>query len=155
MSRSVRSTHLDRDAKANVTVRNELAKIVAYPPTRLLTSEEQDQVWKYRYYLSSQKKALTKFLKCVKWTETGKESGEVNQALSMLGNWAPMDVEDALELLSQNFTNPVVRQYAISKLEQAPDEDLLLYLLQLVQALKYEDIKRIEEGKFLCSVQTT
>lgn len=53
--------------------------------------------------------------------------------------WAPMDVEDALELLSRNFTHPTVRQYAVTRLQQAPDEDLLLYLLQLVQALKYED----------------
>ncbi|CAF4655690.1 unnamed protein product, partial [Rotaria sp. Silwood2] len=30
------------------------------------------------------------------------------------------------------------RSYAVSRLRQAPDEDLLLYLLQLVQALRYE-----------------
>lgn len=30
--------------------------IVAYPPTKVLTSEEQDLVWKFRFYLSSQKK---------------------------------------------------------------------------------------------------
>ena len=30
--------------------------IVAYPPTKQLTSEETDLVWKFRYYLSSQKK---------------------------------------------------------------------------------------------------
>ena len=30
--------------------------IVAYPPTKVLTSEEQDLLWKFRFYLSSQKK---------------------------------------------------------------------------------------------------
>lgn len=53
---------------------------------------------------------------------------------------------DALELLSPNFTHPAVRRYAISRLQQAPDEEILLYLLQLVQALKYENFKTIEEG---------
>lgn len=105
----------------------------------MLNSEEQDLVWKFRFYLSTHKKALTKFLKCINW----KLNDEVTQALWMLANWAPMDVEDALELLSPTFTHPEVRKYAISRLAQAPDEDLLLYLLQLVQALKYEDLRNI------------
>ncbi|XP_073960449.1 phosphatidylinositol 3-kinase catalytic subunit type 3-like isoform X2 [Choristoneura fumiferana] len=71
--------------------------------------------------------------------------GEVRQALSMMKQWAPMDVEDALELLTPKFTHPAVRKYAISRLKQAPDEDLLLYLLQLVQALKYEDFMEIHD----------
>lgn len=57
-----------------------------------------------------------------------------------------MDVEDALELLSPNFQHPAVRRYAITRLKQAQDEDLLLYLLQLVQALKYENFDDIFES---------
>lgn len=34
--------------------------------------------------------------------------------------------------------------YAITRLKQAPDDDLVLYLLQLVQALKYENFEEIE-----------
>jgi len=121
-------------------IRDQLHDIVyRYPPTYVLSSEEQDLVWKFRFYLSSHKKALTKFLKCINW----KLNDEVTQALWMLANWAPMDVEDALELLSPTFTHADVRKYAISRLAQAPDEDLLLYLLQLVQALKYEDLRNI------------
>lgn len=37
-------------------------------------------------------------------------------------------------------------RYAISRLKQAPDEDLMVYLLQLVQALKYENFDEIKEG---------
>ena len=29
--------------------------IVGYPPTKALSSEEKDLVWKFRFYLSSQK----------------------------------------------------------------------------------------------------
>lgn len=99
-------------------------------------------MWKFRFYLSSRKKALTKFLKCINW-ET---PNEVQQAISLLNNWAPMDVEDALELLSPLFKHPQVRKYAIIRLAEAPDEDLLLYLLQLVQALKYENFADIMES---------
>ena len=32
-----------------------LQKVVSYPSTRQLTSEEQDLLWKFRFYLSTQK----------------------------------------------------------------------------------------------------
>lgn len=142
LARSLRSGHCDKDAKPNAVVRDILNVILSYPPTKPLSNEEQDHVWKFRFYLSNQKKALAKFLKCVNWNQ----QNEVQQALHMMEIWAPMDVEDALELLSPNFTHSAVRRYAISRLQQAPDEDIILYLLQLVQALKYEDFKTIERG---------
>ncbi|XP_011182926.1 phosphatidylinositol 3-kinase catalytic subunit type 3 [Zeugodacus cucurbitae] len=140
LARSERSRISDRDAKPTAVIRNQLHTIVyRYPPTCVLSSEEQDLLWKFRFYLCSHRKALTKFLKCINW-ET---QHEVMQALSLMSKWEPMDVEDALELLSPVFTHPEVRRYAISRLAQAPDEDLLLYLLQLVQALKYENFNDI------------
>ena len=124
-------------------IRDQLHTVVyRYPPTFQLSGEEQDLVWKYRFYLSSQKKALTKFLKCINWQTVT----EVRQALNLLDLWTPMDVEDALELLSPNFQHPAVRRYAITRLKQAQDDDLLLYLLQLVQALKYENFDDIFES---------
>lgn len=134
LSRSARSCISDKDLKPNSAVRDQLNAIVSYPPTKVLTSEEQDLVWKFRYYLMSQKKALTKFLKCLNW----QASAEVKIALDLLATWQPMDTQDALELLTPQFQHPQVRSYAVSRLKQASDEDLLLYLLQLVQALKYE-----------------
>ncbi|CAH2049622.1 unnamed protein product, partial [Iphiclides podalirius] len=128
-----------REAKPTAGERDQLAALVAAPPRRALSADDQDLVWKFRFYLSSHRRALTKFLECVNWNRPA----EVRQALAMMKQWAPMDVEDALELLTPKFTHPAVRRYAISRLKQAPDEDLLLYLLQLVQALKYEDFNEI------------
>ncbi len=50
-----------------------------------------------------------------------------------------IEVDHALELLSASFAgiNPL-RRYAVKRLEEAKDEELLSYLLQLVQALRYE-----------------
>ncbi|XP_074649742.1 phosphatidylinositol 3-kinase catalytic subunit type 3-like isoform X2 [Tubulanus polymorphus] len=140
--RSLRSGPTDRDLKPNAATRDQLNVIVNYPPTKNLTTEEQDLVWKFRFYLSTQKKALIKFLKSVNWTV----QQEVNQALELLYKWIPMDVEDALELLSPHFTHKAVRKYAVARLRQADDEDLLLYLLQLVQGLRYEDFDEIKSG---------
>lgn len=110
LARSARHGLSDRDVKPTAAVRDQLHTIVyRYPPTTILTSEEQDMIWKFRFYLSSHKKALTKFLKCINW-ET---NSEVRQAISLLSQWTPMDVEDALELLSPFFTHPVVRRSPI------------------------------------------
>ncbi|XP_044761219.1 phosphatidylinositol 3-kinase catalytic subunit type 3 [Coccinella septempunctata] len=142
ITRSMRSGYSDRDAKPNAYTRDFLNRIVSYPPTKQLTNEEQDIVWKYRFFLSNQKKALSKFLKCVRWTQ----NSEVNQAMHMMDIWVPMDIEDALELLSSSFTHVAARRYAITRLSKAPDEDIILYLLELVQALKFENFESIKNG---------
>uniref|UniRef100_G3TXV6 Phosphatidylinositol 3-kinase catalytic subunit type 3 n=1 Tax=Loxodonta africana TaxID=9785 RepID=G3TXV6_LOXAF len=142
LARSLRSGPSDHDLKPNAATRDQLNIIVSYPPTKQLTYEEQDLVWKFRYYLTNQEKALTKFLKCVNWDLPQ----EAKQALELLGKWKPMDVEDSLELLSSHYTNTTVRRYAVARLRQADDEDLLMYLLQLVQALKYENFDDIKNG---------
>ncbi|XP_058804618.1 phosphatidylinositol 3-kinase catalytic subunit type 3 [Phymastichus coffea] len=135
--RSLRSGGNNKELKPTSNVRDALNTILSYPPTKALSTEEQDLIWKFRFYLSTQKKALTKFVKCVNWRDPSEE----RQALEMLSSWAPPDPEDALELLGPAFTHQAVRKYAISRLNQAPDDDLMLYLLQLVQALKYEDFE--------------
>lgn len=142
LARSLRSGGHTRELKPTSNVRDALNIILSYPPTTALSTEEQDLIWKYRFYLSNQKKALTKFVKCVNW----KVAGEERQALEMLALWAPPDPEDALELLGPAFTHTAVRRYAITRLNQAPDDDLMLYLLQLVQALKYEDFESIKRA---------
>ncbi|CAO3673179.1 unnamed protein product [Umbelopsis vinacea] len=134
--RSHRNGPLDRDLKPNPKIRDELNSILAYPSTKTLTAEEKDLAWKFRFYLTRDKRALTKFLKCVVWTDPT----EVRQAVDLLPLWADIDVDDALELLGKDFANRHVRAYAVSQLRKADDDDLLLYLLQLVQALKFERI---------------
>jgi phosphatidylinositol 3-kinase len=57
-------------------------------------------------------------LKSVNW----KDSQETKQALDLLNKWSPMDVDDALELLSSTFEIPAIRKYAVARLQQADDE---------------------------------
>ncbi|KOS22507.1 Phosphatidylinositol 3-kinase vps34 [Escovopsis weberi] len=138
--RLFRSSHrhgiLDKDLKPNAKVRDELNVILSYSPTHILTPEETDLVWKFRYHLTRDKRALTKFVKSVNWGD----QSESKQAIQVLGRWTEIDVDDALEMLGPSFDNPAVRSYAVDRLQKADDQELLLYLLQLVQALKYEPV---------------
>ncbi|KAL1839294.1 hypothetical protein VTJ49DRAFT_1657 [Mycothermus thermophilus] len=138
--RLVRGQHrngiLDKDLKPNAKVRDELNTIMAYSPTHTLSPEEKDLIWKFRHHLTRNKKALTKFVKSVNW----QDQSEARQAAQMLGKWTDIDVDDALELLGPTFDNAAVRAFAVDRLRKADDQELMLYLLQLVQALKYEHI---------------
>uniref|UniRef100_A0A3Q1F5R1 Phosphatidylinositol 4,5-bisphosphate 3-kinase catalytic subunit gamma isoform-like n=1 Tax=Acanthochromis polyacanthus TaxID=80966 RepID=A0A3Q1F5R1_9TELE len=53
----------------------------------------------------------------------------------LLGNWDPkeLDVTLALELLSMDFADETVRRLAVQRLESLSNDDVLKYLLQLVQ----------------------
>jgi phosphatidylinositol 3-kinase len=132
--RSHRTGVLDRDLKPNAKFRDELNVIMSYGPLQNLIDEEKDLVWKFRHHLTRDKRALTKFVKSVSWND----QAEAKQAVSMLAKWTTIDVDDALELLGPTFENQDVRAYAVDRLRKADDDELLLYLLQLVQALKFE-----------------
>lgn len=137
LSHSVRHGTAALEAKPNPKIKHRLQQIIRYPPTHVLSSDEKSLVWQFRYYLSQDKEALTKFLQCVDWANTQ----ESEEALDLLSKWQPLEPAEALELLTPKFQKPVdpkVRKYAIGCLQCADNEELLLYLLQLVQALRYE-----------------
>ncbi|KAI9066092.1 atypical/PIKK/PI3K protein kinase [Trametes sanguinea] len=133
--RSHRSSPYDRELKPNAKIRDELSTILNYAPSQPLTSEEKDLIWKFRFYLTRDKRGLTKFLKSVTW----RDPSEVKQAVEeLLPQWTEIDIDDALELLGPSTVDSRVRAYAVKQLNRADDDELYLYLLQLVQALKFE-----------------
>ena len=137
LSHSVRIGASALELKPNPGTKARLQAIIRYPPTQALNSDDKSLIWQFRYYLSLDKEALTKFLQCVDWSS----SQEREEALDLLVKWQPIDPAEALELLTPKFQSPVdprVRKYAIGRLQCADNEELLLYLLQLVQALRYE-----------------
>jgi len=132
--RNQRTGVLDRDLKPNAKIRDELSLIISYGPTQELRPHEKDLIWKFRHHLTRNRRAMTKFVKSVAWSDPS----EARQAVYLLPKWTEIDVDDALELLGPTFINPAVRTYAVDRLRKADDEELLVYLLQLVQALKFE-----------------
>ncbi|XP_054809368.1 phosphatidylinositol 3-kinase, root isoform [Prosopis cineraria] len=134
LARSLTRGVIDRDLKPSSIERKSIQRILKYPPTRTLSGDERQLLWKFRFSLMSEKKALTKFLRCVEWSDIQ----EAKQAVELMGKWEMIDVCDALELLSPVFESEEVRAYAVSVLERADNEELQCYLLQLVQALRFE-----------------
>ncbi|KAG8627006.1 hypothetical protein KVT40_004489 [Elsinoe batatas] len=139
--RGQRTGMLDKHLKPNPRVRDRLNVIMSYGPTKELSGEERDLVWKFRHHLTRDKRALTKLVKSVAWND----ANEVRQVSQLLPKWEEIDVDDALELLGPQFDNRDVRTYAVDRLRKADDEELLLYLLQLVQALKFEPDAKADE----------
>ena len=115
--RSHRNGPLDRDLKPNAKIRDELNEILNYSPTHDLNGAEKDLLWKFRFYLTRDKRGLTKFLKSVAWGDPA----ESKQAVQLLPKWTEIDVDDALELLGPGFDNPAVRAYAVDRLRKADD----------------------------------
>ena len=127
---------LDKELKPNASeMRRIKDAILDSPPLHEFSVEDKKLLWKFRYYLSSNKKALVKFLRSIDWSY----AKEAKEACLLLEVWAEIDTVDALFLLSRYFVNvESVRNYAVSILSKADDETLLDVLLQLVQALRYE-----------------
>ncbi|ORY81577.1 kinase-like domain-containing protein [Protomyces lactucae-debilis] len=132
--RSHRNGALDRDLKPSPRIRDHLFDILLNPTSSELSNEEKDLLWKFRYYLTRLPGALPKFLRSVVWAD----QVETVQAVALLSRWSTITVDSALEILGPAFTNAQVREFAVSRLEKAEDGEINLYLLQLVQALRYE-----------------
>ena len=128
----------DPNAKPNLEQKAMLDRIVN-SSGRKLASADKDLLYRFRYALTENKKALTKVLLSIDW-DMESERAEVPTLLSLWKAKAPIDVADALKLLcnEREFQNAMIRQYAVDVLRTASDEELHLFLLQLVQALRYE-----------------
>jgi len=126
--------------KPNLEQKALLDKIVNSPlGVQQLTGSEKDMLYIYRYSLTDNQKSLVKFLLSIDW-DVVKETEEVAKLLPLWQRNAPLDVAEALKLLGKerSFQNEMVRAYAVECVDAATDEELQLYLLQLVQALRYE-----------------
>ncbi|XP_026329158.1 phosphatidylinositol 4,5-bisphosphate 3-kinase catalytic subunit delta isoform [Hyposmocoma kahamanoa] len=97
------------------------------------------------YFRVEAPELLPKLLSCVEWGDRA----EAASVARMLTSWPMLRVESALELLDYAYADSAVRSFAVKCLAQISDEDLLLYLLQLVQALKHESYLMCDLSMFL------
>ncbi|CAL9732756.1 phosphatidylinositol 3-kinase Vps34p [Monosporozyma unispora] len=141
LERASLHSDLDKQIKPTIKKRDYLKRIIEYPPGRELTAHEKGSIWKYRYYLMNNKKALTKLLQSTNMTEESERA----EALELMDTWSEIDIDDAIELLGPSFKSISVRSYAVNRLKKASDQELELYLLQLVQALCFENISNLAD----------
>eukprot|EP00762_Andalucia_godoyi_P003418 ANDGO_04373.mRNA.1 Phosphatidylinositol 3-kinase len=124
----------DKAAKPDPTALLSIQRILNLTCLDELSTEDKAILWKYRYYLRREGRALTKFLRCVDW----KDPKDQKEGHALMNVWNPIEVSDALELLSSSFSDVPVRFHAVEVLRQASHTQICSILLQLVQALRYE-----------------
>uniref|UniRef100_A0A3P9LWL3 phosphatidylinositol-4,5-bisphosphate 3-kinase n=1 Tax=Oryzias latipes TaxID=8090 RepID=A0A3P9LWL3_ORYLA len=113
----------------------ELKEIMERDPLSQLCENEKDLIWTLRLDCRENfPQSLPKLLLSVKWSK----HEDMAQLQALLQIWPKLSPRDALELLDFNYPDQYVREYAVSCLRDMSDEELLQYLLQLVQVLRYE-----------------
>eukprot|EP01104_Vermistella_antarctica_P001179 TRINITY_DN1123_c1_g1_i1.p1 TRINITY_DN1123_c1_g1~~TRINITY_DN1123_c1_g1_i1.p1 ORF type:complete len:1390 (-),score=408.34 TRINITY_DN1123_c1_g1_i1:32-4201(-) len=112
----------------------QLQRLVCRDPLQELKAADKEFIWQNRKIAANYPDVLPLFLLSVNWGNCE----QVLEAHRSLATWSPPPPLQALELLDTKFNDPVVRAYAVKRLNDMPDADLVDYLLQLTQALKHE-----------------
>ncbi|KAA0175389.1 hypothetical protein FNF27_03089 [Cafeteria roenbergensis] len=120
-------------------------RLLARDPLADLDETERQVLWRNRNLLSHHPAALSKVLRSVDWSRRD----AVQRMHRLLRLWAVPSPLEALQLLDGQFPDPKVRAYAVQCLETLPDQDLVLYMLQLVQVLKNEPFHDSALARFL------
>lgn len=124
----------------------QLKSMAEKDPIYEMHEQDRKDIWALReYFRTTAPGLLPKLLQCVEWGERGDVAG----AVALLCQWPMLRAEQALELLDYAYADSTVRSFAVRCLEEISDEDLSLYLLQLVQALKHESYLMCDLVKFL------
>ncbi|KAG7697980.1 hypothetical protein KL929_001157 [Ogataea haglerorum] len=154
LERTHQSSSLDKDIKPTLKLRAELTKILHKQFFEKLSQKEKNMIWKYRFFLLNNlilnknntefNNFVINFIKCIDW----EDDFEVNEFLVIINNLntdpysnvfiRKMEIVDCLELLSANYKNYIVRNMALERLRLASDDDLEMYMVQLVQCIKNE-----------------
>ncbi|GIQ85281.1 phosphatidylinositol Kinase, partial [Kipferlia bialata] len=115
--------------------REAVAAIIARDALSELSPAELKLLWDSREMLAlNYTRALPRFLQVVPWASRA----GVAEARRLLSVWAQPSPIEALELLDFRFSDPFVRAWAVTNLEDLPDVHLESFILQLTQALKFE-----------------
>eukprot|EP00808_Paulinella_micropora_P010125 g65302.t1 len=142
---SLRERSLD-GAKLEELVKRDLLKS--------LTQQEKHNLWQERESLMKLKgpdhfkeASLVHLLRCVDWNSPL----QIEQSRDLLSRWRPFPrlPSTALQLLDASFPDFTVRKFAVDILRGVSDEELVPYLLQLTQCLKFEPYHTSELSNFL------
>uniref|UniRef100_A0A665UL24 Uncharacterized protein n=1 Tax=Echeneis naucrates TaxID=173247 RepID=A0A665UL24_ECHNA len=120
-------------------LKKQFAAIVATDPLHPLSPEDKELLWHFRQECMRDPRAYPKLLSSVRW---GKQEDVLttHHLLERSSAWdsSGLDVGLAMQMLDCHYSDAQVRSMAVRKLETLEDDDVLRYLLQLVQAVKFE-----------------
>ena len=146
-----------RDIRLNPVEMHKINKLLNMPDFIKLDNNDVALFWNYRYELlkNNTPRALTKIMNSVKWGNLKSENEFIK---NILNHWKTIEISDILFMLSRKFSvnnlypnkdiilnnnfegMKQLRKFAVKKLGEHSNEELNFILLQLVQAIRYEDI---------------
>lgn len=100
-------------------------------------------LWTFRYYLKNNPAALPKFLKSVNWSR----EPAVNEALQLLEDWAEIKYDDAIFLLSRDFSANDIYLQDSNTLMAIQKENLITIRNHAVNILHKLENKEISKKK--------
>ena len=134
------------DGRLDLATSGQLWEAINSDPLQQLTAEQRQVLWECRDYLTTMPQALPKVLSCVHW---GKQHMR-HEAHRLLKIWAPPATPLLwMELLDVKYADYTVREHAVGCLDKLADDQLQLFLLQLVQCLKNEPYHDSPLSRFL------
>ncbi|XP_062282645.1 phosphatidylinositol 4,5-bisphosphate 3-kinase catalytic subunit delta isoform [Scomber scombrus] len=139
----------ERNGEAAVVTKDDSMKLKEIMDNKNYTEffeDEKELLWKLRAEVRNRyPENLSKLLLITKWNKLE----DVVQMVGLLRNWPELPAINALELLDYSFPDPAVRSFTIRCLRKLSDNELLQYLIQLVQVLKYESYLDCDLTTFL------
>lgn len=100
----------------------------------LLSQEKRRYLWFYRFYCNNENSSLPLVL----GSAPGWDEGTVFEMHAILRRWTFSHPLEALGLLTSSFPDQDIREVAVQQLDHLLTDELLEYLPQLVQAVKFE-----------------
>ncbi|XP_051281142.1 phosphatidylinositol 4,5-bisphosphate 3-kinase catalytic subunit delta isoform isoform X2 [Dicentrarchus labrax] len=140
---------VEKNGDAGIPTKEEYMKLKEIMDNKNYTEffeDEKELLWKLRTEVRNHyPESLSKLLLITKWNKRE----DVVQMVSLLRKWPDLPAIHALELLDYSFPDPAVRSFTIRCLRKLSDDELLQYLIQLVQVLKYESYLDCDLTTFL------
>ena len=111
-----------------------ILKIDEKSPFDDLNHHEKNILWRNRYGIAKMNSLIPKLFLSSDYNNPNANT-EYQRLIKCITD---LTIVQAIELLSGKYINEIVRSFAVSILKKSPINDIKIYLLQLVQALKYE-----------------
>ncbi|PVD33696.1 hypothetical protein C0Q70_04956 [Pomacea canaliculata] len=117
-------------------IQTSISDILEKDYTATLTAEEMELVWRYRHYLYTKPRVLPRILQAK--AHHGWDWNSLVDLTSLLQAWPVLHPTQAFELLLPQYPDLAVREFAVDSLGRLPADELVHFLPQLIQALKFE-----------------
>jgi len=144
-SKNTKTPNVDPPTINSNDMREFFESIIKLDPLSDISKDKYSQLWALRHYSMLFPQVLPRLMLSVPWTQ----ATAVDEAHSLISRWPKLKPYDALELLDAKHADRILREYAVSCLDELTDEELLDILLQLVQVLKYEPYHDSKLSRFL------